>query len=499
MSASTAASPTMSDDASRLRFALPPELRQLHLFSKLPYDIRHKIWESIIYTPGIHFVKFERNDAWKPKAAGDASELSTSSDLSDDLTDDPQQHHRSYDQKQPFPKIEKSTLYSATLKPIFDTPHGDMSYYHMAFKTMATLWQTCEEAKYMVDQATNRPGALCFDDGTLISLDHSADVICIDYPDLLKTSRLGSWAKQLNPNQLTQIRRVAVRYQQNWDEMRRYCPWCGGYHDRGGGSHDTDNPLAKGQRPRHHLYEFAALFPNLEAFYLLDHMIVRKSSNTHTRPGLKHEDKQAGGTEDTDNRWLRPDDRVGTLDRIDSDGGTTKTGAHFRSIDRSYFEIDRNLCSLCKLQSNVFQMLEWVRERYVALCEGQPVKKKKHADPRNVRFSVLGCEWDQEKLVAQKKGTPTKDEMSTLPQQIRNAKSQRGNPQHEQSRQACQRQGRFQTPEGVDPLSVNATIVAMDHLALAEKIRDVDYNIPGSLPMFFSTTNNNTFPFTFRA
>ncbi|KAH8678224.1 hypothetical protein BX600DRAFT_147550 [Xylariales sp. PMI_506] len=321
---------------------MPPEYRTFSCFSKLPYDIRHKIWEDVIYTPGIHFLKFERSEVQKENSerpSETTSDFQTRTSRSVEM-----------DTGHPSPSTSRmmrpSQAYSAILKPVYPTRAADMSFYPIASKTFTQLSLTCRESAGEVNRAIHRSDNLKLDSGRLISLRLSSDVVCIDYPDLRYARGLGRWAEKLDQEQLSNIRRVAIRYQPDWDEERRLCRQCGRYHD-----------WFRKDIPRRHLYEFLALFKNLEAFYFLDHLIFRNL----------------------------------TADRSESE--------QFKSGGRTYYEVDTEIYDNCKVNSRVFNMLAWVQENFIDYCE---LNAARHERPRNVKFGVIACEWDNDKLVAGK-------------------------------------------------------------------------------------------------
>ncbi|KAH8205624.1 hypothetical protein TruAng_000118 [Truncatella angustata] len=425
---------------------MPPGLERFSRFKDLPYDVRHKIWQEIIYTPGIHFLKFERNHV--PRVS-----------VHEEFSDDEFELSEAHSPRRPEPgKAQSRTSkkkYTATLKPIFPLPAADLSYYTSKTKTLAQLSFSCNEASNEVYRVVTKPDNLTLDNGRLIAFAKSSDIICIDYPDLLSTRRLSSWAECLNTSQLRKIRRLAVRYQPEWDEERRFCRVCGQYHEIYPGSR-------KEQAPRRHLYEFAALFPNLESFYFIDHLIVRQSSELT-------DDEQA------DPRWLGPSDRARVMEELSARGsgrGKPQQSEKFESGGiggRTYFEIDRNLCKVCKVHSHVFNMLEWVQANYIAYCEKRGPKKHKH--PQVVRFAVLACEWKHERLVADK--IPQKSSM--IPRKVWKMKNRK------HSRQRVQ-----------NDLEL---IDAMNALKLESVCRNFD--APSSLPVIFGDEGVSAYEFTF--
>ncbi|KAI1106413.1 hypothetical protein F4804DRAFT_42800 [Jackrogersella minutella] len=329
--------------SSPIHLAVSSILERFSCFSDFPYDIRLQIWETIIYTPGIHFLKFEHND--------DAVV-----EDSDSVTDDGE----SITDRMPVSEIGKGTKqakFTSTLKPVFPFPAADKSYYLTMNKTITQLSLACNEAKSLIDGLISRPGNLILDNGRLVLLERSSDIVCFDYPGASWSRSLGYWADQLDLEQLSRIRRVAIRYSTKWDEECRVCRTCGIIHNF---HRNHDNT-----RPRH-AYEFAALFKNLETFYFMDCLAVRKQRDKSMPTSCIYA-KQAYG------------------DR----------GEHFASGEggRTYYEVDPQHC---KVNTHVFRTLEWVRDNYITHCQK---RSKGHANPESVKFKVLTCEWDTEELV----------------------------------------------------------------------------------------------------
>lgn len=427
------------NDEQNLHFKLPAGLGIFSRFKDLPYDIRHKIWEHLMYTPGIHFLKFERNRVSRFSSDDDHENSSTDGGLSGSTvnTSSSQGSRRSGSGVVVNKPIKR---YSATLKPVLPLPSADLSYHVTKSKTLAQLSDSCNEAAFEVSRATSQPDNLTLDNGRLITLAKSFDIVCIDYPDLPYTRRLGQWASDLDTAQLAKIHHIAVRYHPSWDEERYLCRVCGLYHEVLPGSR-------KNQAPRKHLYEFAALFPNLETFYLIDHLIVR-------RP-LLSEDEHA------DPRWLGPSDRARFMAELPVSKGRPET---FESRGLTYLEVDRRLCKVCKVHSHVFNMLEWVQENYVAFCERKA--RHKHKDLNSVRFAVLACEWAQKKLVAGK----------------------------EQRAVGLKKRRRKELTRRMVVQEDHVLIEAMNALKLESTYRD--YPVPPSLPVVFGDEGRSAFAFT---
>ncbi|GAP88630.2 hypothetical protein SAMD00023353_3300750 [Rosellinia necatrix] len=326
---------------------MPRSLQQFDLFEKFPYDIRHIIWEELIFTPGIHFLKFVKTIDTPP-----ATPVQTSADAnsSGSLVAIPERHAEG------VPNAE-GLVYSAALMPVFPLVSADNSYYITKKNTLTQLRKSCDEAKFLVEKVLAQPGNLTLDDGQLVLLQRSSDVVCIDYPNISHGRYLGKWAEHLNLDQLAKVRRLAVRYHHEWDNDQVVCAYCGRVH-----SYHGKHPF-----PRH-VYEFAALFKNLESFYFIDYLTVRKPSRSPRRP------HQAPVSRGTGERF--------------ASGGSGRT----------YFEVDPESCTT---HTRVHETLSWLRNNYLAHCRRKSLGP---SQPENVRFKVLACEWDSDqKLVPPKR------------------------------------------------------------------------------------------------
>ncbi|KAI8634476.1 hypothetical protein F5Y19DRAFT_212545 [Xylariaceae sp. FL1651] len=323
-----------------LRFAMPPSLQRFDLFSMFPYDIRHMIWEDAIFIPGIHFLKFAKTaDSSAVRAHGSpgansGGSLATLSPRRADTRD------------------AEDPIYSAALEPVFPIPCADNSYYITMSKTFAQLRDSCSEAKSLVEKVLARPGNLTLDSGQLVLLERSSDVVCIDYPHMSDARYLGKWAEHLDLSQLAKVRRLAIRYHHEWDNDL-VCAYCGRVHSYSG----------KHPYPRH-VYEFAALFKNLEVFYFIDYLTVRKSARS---PRCPHQRQDPG----------RCRERFSC-----GEGG------------RTYFEVDADSCTT---HTRVFETLSWLRNNYIVHCM---CKSQGPPRPERVQFKILACEWDSDQKLA---------------------------------------------------------------------------------------------------
>ncbi|KAI0550394.1 hypothetical protein F4679DRAFT_209830 [Xylaria curta] len=329
-------SPTVQSES--LRLTLPSSFQQFHFFKWLPYDIRYMIWQQAIFKPGIHFLKLVSTSTGYASSAGvDRDELITFSERQTDGTTD------------------EDVAYSAVLKPIFGLECANNSNYIVVNKTLCQLADSCDEAKYLVEKILAQPGNLRLYDGQLVLLQRASDVVCIDYPDMTHARCLGKWAEHLDLDQLAKIRQLAIRYHHEWDNAL-VCPHCGRVHSY----------LGKHPYPRH-VYEFASLFKNLEAFYFIDYLTLR-------RP-----------------QCLAPNSSQCQAEFANGECG------------RTYFEVDTESCTT---HTRVHETLSWLRNNYIVHCR---CKSQGPSDPENVCFGVLGCEWDSDqRLAPTKRATPTK-------------------------------------------------------------------------------------------
>ncbi|KAI3323951.1 hypothetical protein HD806DRAFT_78753 [Xylariaceae sp. AK1471] len=337
---------TSEMQSAPVRFTIPQSLQRFDIFSKFPYDIRHMIWEEVIFTPGIHFLKLvETPDV--PSIQAGANSGASPATLSEAQTEET--------------RGAEGLVCSATLVPIVTNICADKSHYVSMSKTFAQLRDSCNEAKCLVDKVLARLGNLTLNNGQLVLLEQSSDIVCIDYPNMSHARHLGRWAEHLDLSQLAKVRRLAVRYHHDWDNDL-VCGYCGRIHSYHGG-----HPY-----PRH-VYEFAALFRNLEAFYFIDYLTVRKPPRT---PRCSY----------------RKQDFRGPWERFSSG-----------ERGRTYFEVDPESCTT---HTRVYETLSWLRTNYIAHCLG---KYKGPSHPENVRFKILTCEWDSDQKLApvKRQGTQT--------------------------------------------------------------------------------------------
>ncbi|KAI1182543.1 hypothetical protein F5B17DRAFT_184411 [Nemania serpens] len=342
-----------------IHFAVPRSLQRFDIFWKFPYDIRHMIWEEVIFPPGIHFLKFvETVDA--PAAP---THTSTGATSGGPLITVPERRIEGI-------ANDDDLVYSAALAPLFSLACADNSHYITMNKTLAQLRDSCNEAGSLVQKVLAQPGNLNLEDGQLVLLQRSSDVVCIDYPNIAHARYLGRWADHLDLGQLAKVRRLAVRYHHEWDNDL-VCGYCGRVH-----SYHGKHPY-----PRH-VYEFASLFKNLETFYFIDYLTVRKAPRPQmTQHSARCQERFASG-----------------------EGG------------RTYFEADPESCTT---HTRVYETLSWLRNSYISHCRS---KSRGPPRPENVRFKVLACEWDPDQKLAPTK-RPATQATSIKKKRVRNRNS----------------------------------------------------------------------------
>ncbi|KAH0433114.1 hypothetical protein CcaCcLH18_06001 [Colletotrichum camelliae] len=355
--------------ASAFKFDIPLSVRSFAPFPKLPTEIRQQIWEDAIFEPGMHYLRIDTKARSFVSHGSVALGPPDSDDEDDDVLPDFSQERR------------HGPLVQATLKPRFAAPQANLSNHVTVNQVMATLSVTCSEARAVVQRLASHPRTLKLDDGRVVSLGAADDVVLLEYIPL-KTMGAGCrLALNISCTQLASIRRVAVQYCHLWEGTAAgyYCRLCGEHHF---GSRKRTYPL--------HLYEFLARhLPNLEAFYFVDYMILRKSDTV----------------DDDDFDMLMADwDSPQPFPREVATEGTGKSkvadaGAprKYKSASHLFEEVDEDKWDV---RSKVLDTLSWVRKRFNQYATQS--KFSKHKQPNKVHFGVLACEWiknKEEKLV----------------------------------------------------------------------------------------------------
>ncbi|KAH7257693.1 hypothetical protein BKA59DRAFT_119104 [Fusarium tricinctum] len=344
-----------------VKFEIPHDCRTFAPFARLPPEIRAQIWQSTLDTPGMHFLKIDTD--WHP-ATGIGRWWIKESHLLHNILDEEGENIDpiALEVKR---EIRPTSKVHATLKPLYPTPQADISYYTNLHQQLAKLSVTCNESATISRSLTDRPTTFRLDSGRIVSLNTSSDVIYLEYvpPDIYEDNI--RFSKALSCPGLDQVRKVAVRYCHKWYErqLSRRCPNCGQIHN-----------VPAGMRYPRHLYRFLAQYlPNLEQFYFVDYLILRKS------PGIEEQTLEES-KEFSKNVVAKP--------------GTCR----FEGGNRSYFEADAQDWNV---NSRVFKVNSWLQEQFVKYAKTS--KLSKHKNPEKVKFGVLACEWNVEPPTEPKK------------------------------------------------------------------------------------------------
>ncbi|KAK6723001.1 hypothetical protein SNK04_001854 [Fusarium graminearum] len=349
-----------------LKFEIPEDCRTFSPFARLPPEIRTQIWQCTLDTPGMHFLKIDTD--WHPSTGigrwwiKESTLLHMSSDDDEEEGDPMAIEVRR--ERRPTHKV------NGTLKPLYPTSQADISYYTNLHKQLAKLSVTCNEAAAVAKSLVKRPTAFRLDNGRLVSLNSASDVIYLDYipPDFYEDSI--RFTRGLNCSGLDQIRKVAMRYCHKWHDRKSplRCPNCGQIHE-----------MPVRLRYPKHLYRFLAQYlPNLEEFYFVDYLILRKSPGSDT-----------GTHTDTPGSSNGP-------------SAPTCKNSRFEGGNRSFFEVDE---PNWKITSHVLDVKAWLQEQFVKYAKLS--KLSQHKNPEQVKFGVLACEWRVEPPTTPKKASVT--------------------------------------------------------------------------------------------
>ncbi|KAG6026748.1 hypothetical protein E4U41_001180 [Claviceps citrina] len=348
--------------SGRIKFHVPDECRNFVLFSFLPVEIRQRIWEAYLSAPGIHFVRLQTSDgswSWgethtpRPAAAAGDGHGATSDEIARVVNSDGKERKR----------------FDTCFVPVGPCPRADVSQYKALRRQLATLSRTCHESRAVVKRLCNRPDTLRVNDGQILCLGMSSDVVYLEYLPTHLYQRNGNLESIPDCPGLKHIRRLAVRFSHTWIPPVASCS-CGVCK----GSQDDSR---SGSCPAH-LYQFLVRhLPNLEEFFFVDYFIVHKSCS---EPGV-------------DETFMSQAARcsfyyVAVLFSGPKLTSSSRT-ARFQAGNRLYHEanpVD------WVMTDKVTQITEWLRESYVRYARESALSSQKK--PERVRFAVLACEWN---------------------------------------------------------------------------------------------------------
>ncbi|KAF5618918.1 hypothetical protein F52700_11996 [Fusarium sp. NRRL 52700] len=376
-----------------LKFQIPEDCRTFSPFPRLPPEIRAQIWQATLETPGMHFLKIDTD--WHPATGLGKWWLKEPMFLHANAED----HDAEVDsmalevrrEARPTAKVY------GTLKPLYPTPQADISYYTNLHQQLTKLSVTCNEAAAVAKSLTNRSTTFRLNTGRIVSLNSLSDIIYLEYvpPEVYEDSI--RFNKVLNCSGLDQIRKVAVRYCHKWF--------------------------------------LAQYLPNLEQFFFVDYLILRKSdlSAATDRYGFQRDLKAKAGT------------------------------CRFEGGNRSYFEADTKDWNI---SSKALQVKSWLQENFVKYAKSSSLSA--HKNPEQVEFGVLACEWNVE---------PPSEPKKTLATPIKKGRNKRANSEEHTLSRTNRRES---TPTVSRPLP--------DNLPLDVAIK---------FPFVFDADGSNKFDFTF--
>ncbi|PTB63750.1 hypothetical protein BBK36DRAFT_1125289 [Trichoderma citrinoviride] len=327
--------------SSPIKFEIPKECQVFPLFNHLPPELRLQIWTASFSTPGMSFVKLEcvgRNWRWLStrRFPGNLAEL------------DPSEHDE-IDEVAVEVKNETKPkrLIAMRLVPSVADPKADFSIFHDLNKQLRMLSMTCGESRDLVDRLLDKDGAVRMSNSTLLAVPGSSDILFLEYlsPELFECR--GNY--DINPNcrNLVDIRRVAMRYCHRWHKKDALTCWqCGLVHE-------AEESIAY---PRH-LYQFLSRhLPNLEEFYFVDYLLVRKAT---------------------------PDGATSGEFAFNQSGSSRK----YKCGPRTYYEADDKNWNI---KPEFLHLQAWLQDHFIRYSKASRLSC--HSHPEKVRFGVLACE-----------------------------------------------------------------------------------------------------------
>ncbi|KAJ6439481.1 hypothetical protein O9K51_07366 [Purpureocillium lavendulum] len=352
-------------------FNVPSEYRRFTLFAQLPPEIRLKVWEEYLKSPGASFIKVEPCDpTWRNRLLPPLL-----------MVDDGEQDHQllHLDEVSLAVKRESATspAVPSRLVACYPVRPADISNYNTLHTDLATMNRTCRESSGVVSQLIAREGVLRLGNGALVALDESLDLVTLDYlpSDLHQTD----CALQINFScpDLDKVRRAAIRVSPMWKPARTFpakCRTCHELHEvRDGGNCPT------------HLYQFLARhLPNLEEFYLMDYFVVEKSDSEKATWDILY-GKDQGGSKCP---------ATGTPAITSPACSCSLNRQTFRAKDRIFHEIigDGSSDRAWKTDSKTSEIRDWLQDCFVRYCNKSSLAR--HKSPETVRFGILACQFN---------------------------------------------------------------------------------------------------------
>ncbi|VUC36453.1 unnamed protein product [Clonostachys rosea] len=334
------------------RFHIPDILRTFTLFASLPAELRHDIWHNAISDPGIHFVKFGDENAKLTWVSRPSQRLESAVEG---------WHYQALVKQRARRERREGSLKripDVSLTPLESNHRADISHYKALREELAKISTVCKESASFVSSLLSRPGTLTFENGGLISLQDSQDVVYIEYfPMSIYQTGCALAVDPFCP-QLDKIRRVAVRFCHQWqhDELPVRCGFCRQVHTSG----------TRKSYPTH-LYQFLArCFPNLEQVWLIDYFLRPRAAGNSNSSVPKEENDPA---KDSIERNLHK----------------------FRCHGRIYHEATP---SFWNVKPESMELKTWLQERFVRYANNSSHSRVN--GPEKVKFGFLACDWKYE-------------------------------------------------------------------------------------------------------
>ena len=249
-----------------IKFHISDDRHTFHPFRRLPREIRHKIWEICLSTPGVHFVKLVAIDkSWR--WTWDRRRLFTTiHETSDGNSSGDEVDAALREDTKPF------KTFKTCLMPVGPCATADLSHYNALNKQMRMFSRASAEAHAVVSLLCRRTDTIRLGDNRILSLGQSPDVIYLEYFTAEQFSQARHLVTLPLCPGLEHIQRLAVRFSRGWVVGKEACN-CRLCRATAARRHRPCLPA--------HLFEFLARHvPRLREFFFIDYLIVRKSGST---------------------------------------------------------------------------------------------------------------------------------------------------------------------------------------------------------------------------